>query len=209
MKILVAFLLLCGVTLTLFACIDPQTPLTLTGSTFEKEELSFNSRGIHLGEFTIYFDEEKKQWCYWHPQVNDTERKKTCGGDEKLLKFTSSGKVVGAIHLDSKAKKVTLYQVKRATLGTGVDLDKFAAHIVFEEKSSGDMERIEAYATGPDGMLGSVVAERNTSAKTLESTQTRNKIDLSQAEARIAGCSEAVPRTQARNRFIYGDEIHK
>lgn len=236
MKYSLSTLFSCAVCFNLVACIDPPTPVGLTESTFENEKLLVSSGNIELGSFLIYFDEKEGKWCHKKSTSEvlsflsdktmfdkntgeiikgpESAQTKNCGGRTLVLQDKKSGKTVGVALLDSKAKTVTLYQVKTPTFGQNFEIDKTAAHLIFSDNSSGDFQRIKAKAVGPDGILGSVVAERNIYAKGFAGAP-REKIDLRNPQMKIAGCSEATsplesePRVKPKSRFVYGADLHQ
>ena len=50
-----------ALTLKMFACVDPPTPIQLTESTFENERLMVSSREIEIGNHLIHFNEKEKK----------------------------------------------------------------------------------------------------------------------------------------------------
>lgn len=214
MKYSLATLVSCSLSFNLIACIDPPTPLGLTESTFENESLSVNSRGIELGQFSIYFDETANRWCYYHLEKKPIHPRRSPFCGKRTVTLQNTGKTVGVALLDSKKKTVTLYQVKSPILGRDFEIDKTAAHIIFTEKSEGEYDRIEAKAVGPEGVLGSVLAEQLSGMKSLPPSP-REKVDLRNAKVKLAGCSEsstasnAEPRVKPKSRFVVGADLHR
>lgn len=191
------------------ACIDPEQPIGLSSSTFENEDLSVASLGgIRLGKFVIHFDRTENKWCI----MTSREQTPDCERSTLTLTDKTTGRTVGVALLDSRTKTINLYQVKKEGRGQNFEIDKQATRIVFSDTSSGDIRRVEAQAIGPEGILGSVVAEHNIYTKGFP-PDSPSKVDLANPKVRISGCYSTFQQRKAgelsKSRLATGTEKHR
>src|SRR5688572_11668982 len=98
-----------GFTFTLIAdaCMDPPTPVQLSNTSFENEEIQVTPRGASFAHGRLLFNEQDQKWCR-----RDREAKK----DDCAIKATlplkgAKGAVVGVLATDNKKKTATLKSV--------------------------------------------------------------------------------------------------
>ncbi|MBY0372242.1 hypothetical protein K2X33_16290 [bacterium] len=189
-----------------FACFDPPSPITLTGTSFADQDFSVSSKGLgHNGEY-IYFDQtaenadgSKGKWCY---QTKNGSKSCDIKPQVTITDPKNGNKIIGVLTLDKDKKTALLKSVKEPYSKNNFTVDEEAAYLEFTDKSDpvgkgiGSSDRFIARAMDAQGnQLGKVVSTHGRGAKAVSTAKPNARIDLANAQAYQGGCggTSAVP----------------
>jgi hypothetical protein len=193
MKRLASVLCLLSFSPPLFACEDLPVPITLSGTSFEDEQLTVATSGIRSANGRVFFDLKINQWCVEKPG-QDTE----CG--LKNLKFTATsgpdrGKIIGTFRFTGR--QAYLYENKQPHQETDFEPNTAGPYFSFFEASASTfsvygLDRLTTRAVDATGTLGQVSASRVRSNAPVKGIAPIRRIDLRRGESFFSNCGGLV-----------------